>query len=74
MTAAPDLTLTKSDGGATVAPGGTVAYTLSYANAGNQNAIGVSLAETVPADTTFNAGASTAGWSCANGAPAAPAP
>ena len=64
VNAAPDLTLTKSDGGATVLPGGTVTYTLSYANAGNQDAAGVALTETVPAETTFNAGASTAGWAC----------
>jgi large repetitive protein len=70
VTAAPDLTLAKSDGGATVAPGGTVAYTLSYANAGTQGATGIVLTETVPANTTFNAGASTAGWICApNGNP-----
>src|SRR6185295_12164039 len=30
VTGAPDLSLTKSDGGATVAPGGTVSYTLTY--------------------------------------------
>jgi uncharacterized repeat protein (TIGR01451 family) len=70
VTAAPDLTLTKSDGGATVNTGGTVTYTLSYANAGNQGATGVVLNETVPVHTTFNAGASTAGWSCADGSPA----
>ena len=64
LNAAPDLSLTKSDGGASVIPGGTVAYTLSYANNGNQNATGAVLNETVPANTTFNAGASTAGWSC----------
>src|SRR4029453_13892347 len=61
----PDLTLTKSDGGASVAAGGTVAYTLTYANVGNQGATGVVLTDTVPANTTFNAGASTAGWVCA---------
>ena len=60
----PDLSLTKSDGGASVAPGGTVGYTLTYANAGNGGATGVVLTETVPANTTFNAGASTAGWVC----------
>ncbi len=65
--AAPDLTLTKSDGGASVVPGGTVGYTLTYANVGNQGAAGVTLNETVPANTTFNAGASTAGWSCTPG-------
>jgi uncharacterized repeat protein (TIGR01451 family) len=64
VTGAPDLSLTKSDGGATVAPGGTVAYTLTYANTGNRGASGVVLTETVPANTTFNAGASTAGWVC----------
>ena len=64
IVATPDLTLTKSDGGASVAPGGTVAYTLGYANAGNQGATGIVLTETVPANSTFNAGASTAGWSC----------
>ncbi|MBP7998732.1 MAG: DUF11 domain-containing protein [Chloroflexi bacterium] len=64
VTATPDMTLTKSDGGATTTPGGTVAYTLNYANNGNQGASGVTLSETVPANSTFNAGASTAGWSC----------
>ena len=61
---APDLSLTKSDGGASVSPGGTVSYTLTYANSGGVGATGVVLTETVPANTTFNAGASTAGWSC----------
>ncbi|MES1241543.1 MAG: hypothetical protein ABUT39_07980, partial [Acidobacteriota bacterium] len=56
--------ITKSDSGASVAPGGTVSYTLTYANGGDQGATGVTLTETVPANTTFNAGASTAGWSC----------
>jgi uncharacterized repeat protein (TIGR01451 family) len=60
----PDLSLTKSDGGATVAPGGTVAYILTYANTGNRGASGVVLTDTVPVNATFNAGASTAGWAC----------
>jgi uncharacterized repeat protein (TIGR01451 family) len=64
VNAAPDLSILKSDGGATVAPGATVAYTLSYANNGNRGASGVLLTETVPANTSFNAGASTGGWSC----------
>ncbi|MCL4836884.1 MAG: DUF11 domain-containing protein [Thermoanaerobaculia bacterium] len=70
LVAAPDLTLAKGDGGASVAPGGTVAYTLSVSNVGNQGATGVALSETVPAHAIFNAGASTAGWSCADGSPA----
>lgn len=64
VNAAPELSVTKNDGGATTIPGGTVAYTLNYANNGNQGATGVTLSETVPANATFNAGASTAGWSC----------
>ena len=64
VTAAPNLTLTKSDGGASVAPGGTVAYTLTYSNTGNIGSAGVTLTETVPVNTTFNSGASSAGWVC----------
>ena len=44
-----------------------ITYTLSYANNGNQDATGVVLSDTVPAGTTFNAGASTAGWVCVPG-------
>ncbi|MCX7789973.1 MAG: isopeptide-forming domain-containing fimbrial protein [Chloroflexaceae bacterium] len=65
LTAAPDLELTKSDGGASAEPGGTITFILSYRNVGNQDATGVTLTETVPANTSFNATASTAGWSCA---------
>jgi uncharacterized repeat protein (TIGR01451 family) len=64
VTGAPDLSIAKSDGGASTSAGGTVSYTLTYANAGNRGAAGVTLTETVPANTTFNAGASTAGWGC----------
>jgi uncharacterized repeat protein (TIGR01451 family) len=64
VTGAPDLSLTKSDGGTAVLPGGTISYTLTYANSGNRGATGVVLSETVPTYTTFNAGASTAGWVC----------
>ena len=64
LDAVPDLQLGVSDGGTSTVPGGTVAYTLSFANAGSQGASGVTLASLVPADTTFNPGASTAGWTC----------
>lgn len=64
VVAAPDLSVTKSDGGITTNPGGLVPYVLSYANTGNQGATGVVLTETVPTGTTFVAGPSTAGWSC----------
>ena len=62
--AAPDLILTKDDGGIITSPGGDVAYTLTYTNTGNQGATGVVLMETVPGGTSFDAGSSTAGWSC----------
>jgi len=65
VTAAPDLMITKDDGGATTVPGGTVVYTLAYQNVGNQNATGVVITETVPANAVFNPGASTSGWLCA---------
>src|SRR5207302_1688803 len=54
VTGAPDLTINKSDGGASVSPGGSVAYTLTYSNVGNRGATGVVLTETVPTNTTFN--------------------
>jgi len=63
--AAPDLEITKTDGGAGTTPRSVVVYTLSYRNKGNQNATGVTLTETVPANSTFEAASSTAGWSCA---------
>lgn len=65
--AAPDLVITKTDGASTTAAGQTVVYTLQVTNVGDQGATGVLVSETVPADTTFNAGSSTVGWSCANG-------
>ncbi len=64
VNAAPDLSIVKDDGGISTVPGGLIAYTLSYANNGNQAATGVVLSDTVPANTTFNAGASTPGWVC----------
>jgi fimbrial isopeptide formation D2 family protein/uncharacterized repeat protein (TIGR01451 family) len=70
LNAAPDLQLIKDDGGIAASPGGVIAYTLTYTNAGSLGATGVMITETVPANTTFNAGPSTPGWSCANGAAA----
>lgn len=60
-----DLVLGKDDGGATAVPGSVVVYSLTYQNVGNAGATGVQITETVPANTTFNGGSSTAGWSCA---------
>ncbi len=51
--AMPDLVMvSKVADGATVAPGGALVYTLTYANTGDQDATGVVLSETVPAETT----------------------
>ena len=57
-----DLSIIKSDAGVTTAPGGGVLYTLSYTNAGSTAATGVMITEQVPANTTFDAASSTAGW------------
>jgi uncharacterized repeat protein (TIGR01451 family) len=54
-----------------VKAGATVVYTLSYSNAGGMTATTVLITETVPAHTTFNAAASTSGWSCPDGSPPA---
>ena len=64
LVAAPDLRLAKRDGGVTVEAGEVVVYTLSYENAGDQDATGVVLEETVPFHGDFEAGASSGGWSC----------
>ncbi len=62
----PDMTFSKSDGDVTdKIPGDTITYTLSYSNDANAGATnGLTLTETVPAETTYNAVASTAGWTC----------
>jgi uncharacterized repeat protein (TIGR01451 family) len=64
----PILTITKSTS-SRVEAGATVVYTLSYANTGGTTATAVVISETVPDHTTFNAAASSPGWSCANGSP-----
>lgn len=65
ITSAAVLSLTKDDGGVSSIPGGVIAYTLTAANTGNQDAATVVLTDTVPANTTFDPGSSTSGWSCA---------
>lgn len=65
-----DLTLAITDGGASGTVGVPLVYTLNYANASAQATEGVLLSVTVPVNSTFASAGSTAGWSCANGAPA----
>ncbi len=63
----PDLTLAKDDGGVTGAPGDVIVYTLTYGNEGDEEALGLQLVETVPANTIFDSAGSTAGWVCVPG-------
>ena len=62
ITATPNFTVGKSDGGVTAVPGGTVTYTITYQNTGNQADTNVILTETLGANVTFNDGATTAAW------------
>ena len=61
----PRLLLAKQYLGGPVLPGAVLSFDLDLANTGDQDAAAVTLQETVPAHSTFNAGASTAGWTCA---------
>ncbi len=67
---APEVALSKDDGQTTAYAGALLIYTLQVSNLGQALAPGVVITETVPTHTTFNAGASTSGWSCSDGAPA----
>jgi uncharacterized repeat protein (TIGR01451 family) len=64
LEAAPDLTITKGDGGVSVFAGGDIRYTLSFSNVGNQAATGVVISDAVPTNTSFDAASSTPGWAC----------
>jgi len=62
----PDLALTKDDGGASAEPGGLIRFVLSYTNTGGIDVSGVTLRETVPLHTSFDASsAENTGWTCA---------
>ncbi len=62
---APELGVTVTGDVADVAAGLTVAYQLALSNAGTRGAAAVVVRDVVPANTTFNASASTQGWVCA---------
>ena len=66
LVAGPDLTITKDDGVDIAAAGSTLIYTLTFSNVGDQGATGVLIQDTIPADTRFNAAASSAGWVCSD--------
>jgi|GEM_PF-5383418 len=55
----PDPVVVKNDGiTGTVSPGSTISYTVTYGNTGSVTATDVTLHETVPDYTSFNASAS----------------
>src|SRR6202023_3198792 len=59
------LHLAKSYGGGAVLPGAVLPFTLTVSNSGNQDVGAALLTETVPALSSFDAGASDARWLCA---------
>ncbi len=65
--AAPELQIAKDDGGVSIVSGDVLTYSLVYTNAGNQEATGVLITDSVPLHTSFRAADSTSGWSCADG-------
>lgn len=59
-----DVALAMSDGGTPIQRGATVVYALDYTVSGPGSAPAVSISDTVPAGTAFDAAASTPGWTC----------
>ncbi|TAL16468.1 DUF11 domain-containing protein [bacterium] len=55
----PNLSITKEVDDATVVPGGTLLYTLRFANTGNDTASGVTVTDTFPAGTSYLSGSAT---------------
>lgn len=53
---APQITLTKSADNASVAPGGTVTYTIYYKNVGTASAQNLVIKDTVPSNATYVTG------------------
>lgn len=55
----PSLTLVKVASTATVAPGGTIAYTVTYTNTGSDTAQGVEIVDLVPVPAVYVPGSAT---------------
>ena len=53
VVSAPALTITKSPSAAVVSAGGTLVYTINYANNGTDQATGVVVGDTLPSNVTF---------------------
>jgi uncharacterized repeat protein (TIGR01451 family)/fimbrial isopeptide formation D2 family protein len=73
IVADPVMSITKQSLADVVGAGGSVFYQIEYANAGDQDATGVVITDTVPdtnvnsSEARFNAAASSPGWSCPDG-------
>jgi uncharacterized repeat protein (TIGR01451 family) len=59
-----DVTITKSTAATTIAPGGTIAYTLTAHNNGPNAATGVAVTDALPASLLFQSLSAAAGFSC----------
>ena len=53
LSALPGLSISKTDGVATLRPGATTTYTLTVRNTGDQDATGVAIVDTLPTALTF---------------------
>ncbi len=53
VNAAPALSVAKRAGQSTVRPGGTITYTITYSNVGNEIANNVIMSDTIPLNTTY---------------------
>ena len=51
--AAPDIAVSKTDGVASTIPGATLTYTITVQNLGNQDAVNVTLSDTVPTGASY---------------------
>jgi uncharacterized repeat protein (TIGR01451 family) len=64
------LQVAKTLSSGTASPGATLTFKLNVSNSGNQGLLAVSLNESVPPNSSFNASQSSPGWSCTPGAAA----
>ncbi|MFY9824779.1 MAG: SBBP repeat-containing protein [Thermoanaerobaculia bacterium] len=63
-TASPILSITKTASFNQAKPGDVLRYTIKAFNTGNQDAAPVTITDTVPPNSVFDAANSTAGWTC----------
>jgi len=68
-TALSDLSITKTDGVTTVAPGGTATYTIVVSNLGTVPVTGATLTDILPANTTLGNFTPPTGWTANTATP-----